>query len=131
MCPFIWCVFNDTLRHYASIPACILASFRTQSPACIPGVYPRRVSSACILGVHPRCVSSVCTRHSSGTQSVLHLRSILTFGQILPRILEQVRCPRYPTFIPFLLLSFIDVREICYCIVYLFILCVFYDTVCL
>jgi hypothetical protein len=46
-----------------------------------PGVYP---------AVYP-----VYIRHSSGTHSVLHLRSNLTFGLILPRILEQVLCPRY------------------------------------
>jgi hypothetical protein len=53
-------------------------------------------------GAHPVCIL-VCilcvSRHSSGTQSFLHLRSNLTFGQILPRILEQVLCPRYSTFI--------------------------------
>ena len=51
---------------------------------CISSVYP---------GVHPGV--------HSGTHSVLHLRSYLTFGTILPRILEQVPCPRCSTFILF------------------------------
>jgi hypothetical protein len=61
--------------------------------------------------LHPR-ICPVYVLCMSGTQSVLHLRSNLTFGLILPRILEQVLCLRYSTFYPFLLLSFIDVREI-------------------
>ena len=52
----------------------------------------------------------------SGTHSVLHLRSYLTFGTILPRILEQVLCPRYSTFILFFItfhfIPYLDVREI-------------------
>jgi hypothetical protein len=72
----IHCVVYDTV--------CLL---RYTSPLCI--------NPATIPGDHPRCVS----RHNSGTHSVLHLRSILTFGHILPRILEQVLCPRYSTFI--------------------------------
>jgi hypothetical protein len=210
-------------------PAYILASFRTQSPTCIPrrvspGVYPRCVSPVCIPGVHPsfirhpfRSTSSVqsylrsnltadsrtslvpamfhffihfyyfhsisfhidvreiyevqCVLydtlrpapnlsnihiifyifhhfltilHSSvihpvyffcvfllcissvypgvhpgvhpGTHSVLHLRSNFTFGTILPRILEQVPCPRYSTFILFFItfhfIPYYVVREI-------------------
>jgi len=49
----------------------------TPIPAFHPSVYP------------------VYVRRAPGTHSVLHLRSILTFGTILPRILEQVLCPRY------------------------------------
>jgi len=56
------------------------------------------------------------TRRASGTHSVLHLRSNLTFGAILPRILEQVPCPRCSTFILFFItfhfIPYIDVREI-------------------
>ena len=83
---------------------------------CISCVYP--VYILCISCVYPAyilCMYCVCTVYvlcMSGTHSVLHLRSNLTFGTILPRILEQVLCPRYSTFYPFLLLSFIDVREI-------------------
>jgi hypothetical protein len=70
-------------------------------------------------GAHPVCIL-VCilcvSRHSSGVHSTCspfyHLRYYLTFGRILPRIIEQVLCLRYSTFYPFLLLSFIDVREI-------------------
>jgi hypothetical protein len=45
-------------------------------------------------GVYP-AVFPVYIRRAPGTHSVLHLRSNLTFGHILPRILEQVLCPRY------------------------------------
>ena len=98
MCPFIWCVFNDTLRHYASIPAYI--------PGVHPGIIPHTIPD-----VYPRCASRCVSRHNSGTQSVLHLRSNLTFGQILPRILEQVLCPRCSTFILFFI-TFIPFHSI-------------------
>jgi hypothetical protein len=62
------------------------------------------------------CISSVYPGVHSGTHSVLHLRSYLTFGTILPRILEQVLCPRYSTFILFFItfhfIPYLDVREI-------------------
>jgi hypothetical protein len=71
----------------------------------------------------------VCaSRHSSGTQSILYPRSYYTFGKILPRIIEQSCARDIPLLFPFLLLYNYDVREICYCIVFLFILCVFNDT---
>jgi hypothetical protein len=76
---------------------------RRPSPAYIPGVHPRRPSP----GVYPRCVS----RHNSGTHSVLYLRSILTFGHILPRILEQVLCPRCSTFLS-IFITFIPFHSI-------------------
>ena len=64
-------------------PAYILASFRTQSPTCIPGVHPRCVSPVCIPGVYPRCapvIHPACIRHpirsTSSVQS--YLRSYLT-----------------------------------------------------
>jgi hypothetical protein len=77
----------------------------------------RRISCVCpVYVLSMSCVCPVYIRHSSGVHSTCspfyHLRSILTFGLILPRILEQVLCPRYSTFYPFLLLSFTDVREI-------------------
>ena len=73
--------------------------------------------------------NAVCaSRHSSGTQSILHPRSYYTFGTILPRIIEQSCACDIPLLFPFLLLYNYDVREICYCILYLFILCVFNDT---
>jgi hypothetical protein len=128
MCPFIWCVFNDTPRHYASIPAYIPGVHPGIIPHTIPDVYPRCVSPVCIPGVHPSFI-----RRAPDVHSVLHLRSILTFGQILPRILEQVLCPRcstfisiFITFIPFHSISMFERFMIC--IVYLFILCVFNDT---
>jgi hypothetical protein len=55
-------------------------------------------------------------------------RSYYTFGKILPRIIEQSCARDIPLLFPFLLLYNYDVREICYCIVFLFILCVFNDT---
>ena len=116
MCPFIWCVFNDTLRHYASIPAYIPGVHRGIIPHTIPDVYPR-------------CVS----RRAPDVHSVLHLRSNLTFGHILPRILEQVLCLRYSTFLS-LFITFIPFHSISMferfinCIVS-FLLCVFYDTI--
>ena len=94
MCPFIWCVFNDTPRHYASIPAYIPGVHRGIIPHTIPDVYPR-------------CVS----RRAPDVHSVLHLRSNLTFGHILPRILEQVLCPRCSTFIS-IFITFIPFHSI-------------------
>ncbi len=74
-------------------------------------------------------MSGVCaSRHSSGTQSILYSRSYYTFGTILPPIIEQSCARDIPLLFPFLLLYNYDVREICYCILYLFILCVFNDT---
>ena len=113
-------------------PAYILASFRTQSPTCIP----RCVSSVCILGVYPRCVSSVCIqactrrafRSTSSVQS--YLRSNLTADSrtsLVPAMFHFLSI--FITFIPFHSISMFERFMIC--IVYLFILCVFYDTVCL
>jgi hypothetical protein len=65
-----------------------------------------RHSSFLYPGVYPLCMSCLCLvyiRHSSGVHPApnpfYHLRSNLTFGTILPRILEQVLCLRYSTFI--------------------------------
>ena len=58
------------------------------------------------------CLCPVYVLSTSGTHSVLHLRSNLTFGTILPRILEQVLCLRYPTFLSIFISFIIDVREI-------------------
>ncbi len=72
-------------------------------------------------GVHPTCIP------------FYHLRSNLTFGHILPRILEQVLCLRYSTFLS-LFITFIPFHSISMferfinCIVS-FLLCVFYDTI--
>jgi hypothetical protein len=92
MCPFIWCVFNDTV--------CLL---RYTAPLCInPATQPRRTSPVCIPAQ---------LRRAPDVHSVLHLRSNLTFGLILPRILEQVLCPRCSTFILFFI-TFIPFHSI-------------------
>ena len=75
-----------------------------------------------------QCVRRVCIpsfiRHPIHSTSavILYLRYDLTDEY------RTVLCPRSSLFIPLLLLYNYDVREICYCIVYLFILCVFNDT---
>ncbi len=60
----------------------------------------------CIVSFHIVCLLRYTT---SGVHPApipfYHLRSNLTFGQILPRIIEQVLCPRYSTFLSFLLHS--------------------------
>ena len=115
-------VVYDTLRPVPNLSnICIIFYFFTPHLAFIPAPIPAFVF--CLSSVYPAYIL-----RAPGTHSVLHLRSNLTFSLILPRILEQVLCPRYSTFYPFLLLSFIDVREIyeLHCI--LFILCVVYDT---
>jgi len=104
MCPFIWCVFNDTLRHYASIPAYIPGVHPGIIPHTIPDVYP----PVCILGVYPRCVSSVCIqactrrafRSTSSVQS--YLRSNLTADSrtsLVPAMFHFLSI--FITFIPF------------------------------
>ena len=71
-----------------------------------------RLFLLCISSVYPGVYPDV----HSGTHSVLHLRSNFTFGTILPRILEQVLCPRYSTFILFFItfhfIPYYVVREI-------------------
>ena len=104
------------------------------------GAHPTFILHSSFLypGVYPLCMSCLCPvyiRHSSGVHPApnpfYHLRSNLTFGRILPRILEQVLCPRYSTFYPFLLhsisfhLSMFERFMIC---IVSFLLCVFYDT---
>jgi hypothetical protein len=86
----------------------ILPASDTQSgvyPVCIP---------AYILSMS--CLYPVYVRHSSGVHPTCspfyHLRSYFTFGHILPRILEQVLCPRYSTFLSIFISFIIDVREI-------------------
>jgi hypothetical protein len=60
-------------------PAYIVASFRTQSPTCILGVYPRCVSPVCIQA----CIQA-CTRHSSGVHPTCI--PFYIFGPILPSV---------------------------------------------
>jgi hypothetical protein len=61
--------------------------------------------------LHPACIPTCIP-----TCTPAHLRSYLTFGTILPRILEQVPCPRYSTFILFFItfhfIPYYVVREI-------------------
>jgi hypothetical protein len=123
MCPFIWCVFNDTPRHYASIPAYIPGVHRGIIPHTIPDVYPRCVSSVCIPGVHPSFIRHPF-RSTSSVDS--YLRSNLTADSrtsLVPAMFHF-----YSLFYYFHLSMF---ERFMICIVYLFILCVFYDTVCL
>ncbi len=101
--PFLLLSFIDVREIYKL--HCILSycvSFTIHCVRCSSFLYP---------GVYPLCILSFI-RRAPGTHSVLHLRSNLTFGLILPRILEQVLCPRYSTFLSFLLLYNYDVREI-------------------
>ena len=56
-------------------------------------LYILRIS--CIYPVYILCISCV---HPAPIP-FYHLRSNLTFGLILPRIIEQVLCPRYSTFL--------------------------------
>jgi hypothetical protein len=72
------CIHPVLIRHSSCIhPFCILVCI-----LCVCPVYIRHSS-----GVHPTC------------SPFYHLRSNLTFGTILPRILEQVLCLRYSTFL--------------------------------
>ena len=117
MCPFIWCVFNDTLRHYASIPVYI--------PGVHPGIIPHTIPT-CILGVCP----------------VIHPapNPFYIFGPILPSVISYLRSyltadyrtspvPAmfhfYSLFITFYFIPYLDVREIYK------LHCVFIHTVCL
>jgi hypothetical protein len=50
---------------------------------------------SCVYPLYILCISCVCP----APNPFYIFRSNLTFGQILPRILEQVLCPRYSTFI--------------------------------
>jgi len=148
MCPFIWCVFYDTL-HTTCIPTCTPAHLRSNLtfgailPRIIEQVPCPRYSTFLSLFITfiYRCSRDLCsalypfiwcvvydTLHTACIPACIpaHLRSYLTFGTILPRILEQVPCPRYSTFIlffitfhfiPFHSISFhfipyLDVREI-------------------
>jgi hypothetical protein len=61
---------------------------------------------SCVCPVYVLCMSCVCTVYVLCMYCVYPapnpfyiFRSNLTFGHILPRILEQVLCPRYSTFL--------------------------------
>jgi hypothetical protein len=72
----------------------------------------RRIS--CVCPAYVLCMYCVCPVYvwrAPDVQSVLHLRSNLTFGLILPRILEQVLCPRYSTFLS-IFITFIPFHSI-------------------
>ena len=75
------------------------------------------------------CVRRVCaSRHSSGTQSILHPRSYYTFGTILPPIIEQ-SCARDLHFLfPYYYFIIMMFERFVKCNMYLSILCVFNDT---
>jgi len=110
----IHCVVYDTLRRLRYTPSCtkslehLYYILLFYSSSCIhscthPGVCLLFIFCiSCVYPVYILCISCVYPVYilrAPGTHSVLHLRSNLTFGTILPRILEQVLCPRYSTFL--------------------------------
>ncbi len=114
----VQCVLYDTLRPTPNLSNIhiifyIFHHFLTiLHSSVIHPVYFFCVFLLCISSVYPGVYPDV----HSGTHSVLHLRSNFTFGTILPRILEQVLCPRYSTFILFFItfhfIPYYVVREI-------------------
>jgi len=97
-------VVYDTLRPAPNLSnICIIFYFFTPHLAFIPAPIPAFVFClSCVFPVYFLCISSVYpvyVRRAPDVHSFLHLRSNLTFGRILPRILEQVLCPRYSTFL--------------------------------
>jgi hypothetical protein len=95
---FHFSMFERFMKCIVSFSYCVSFTIQylcTPIPPPIPAFIPH--SSRPPSQHSSRRVSCVCT----APYPFFHLRYYLTFGTILPLILEQVLCPRYSTFLSF------------------------------